>query len=72
MECLYHFKYDEKNDQFLLYLNSIGKSYLKTKLLETPTLTEEALENKEYIKNFFKVNQESKRTFDNLKIVPYE
>lgn len=72
MECLYHFKYDEKNDQFLLYLNSIGKSYLKTKLLETPTLTEEALENKEYIKNFFKVNQESKRTFDSLKIVPYE
>jgi hypothetical protein len=32
----------------------------------------EAKENKEYIKNFFIINQKMNRTFDELQIIPYE
>ncbi|MCG9880709.1 MAG: O-antigen ligase family protein [Bacteroidia bacterium] len=69
MACLYQFVYDEKNDQFLLYLNTIGKSYLHkhpNKLLVGKELS------KEYIQNFFKYNQENKHTFEELKPISYE
>ena len=72
MACIYKLKYDEKNDQFLLYLNAIGKAYLEKKLHESPDIPMEAKENKEYIKNFFIINQKMNRTFDELQIIPYE
>lgn len=72
MACIYKFKYDEKNDQFLLYLNAIGKEYLEKKLQENPGIPTEAKENKEYIKNFFIINQKMNRTFEELQLIPYE
>lgn len=69
MECLYKFVYDEKNDQFLLYLNTIGKSFIKSKNLG-PTTSDNL--TAEYIQKFFIYNQRNKNTFEELKSCPNE
>jgi len=69
MACLYQFKFDAKNEQFLIYLNAIGSAYLNSRAVQAPT--KEAI-NAAYIQKFFRYNQENNIKFDQLIIPPYE
>lgn len=72
MRCIYQFKYDETNTQFLQYLHLIGRSYLELPYLKNKQTPPKILENQDYIKSYFRLNQEKKHTFENLETIQHD
>ncbi|MBP7512059.1 MAG: O-antigen ligase family protein, partial [Bacteroidia bacterium] len=60
MECLYQFKYDEGNAQFIQFLKAIGYAYLREELTKLPaaqnTSALNSIEDTEFILHYFKWN----------------
>jgi O-antigen ligase len=71
MECLYQFKYDEGNDQFIQFLKAIGYAYLREELSKIPnaqnTSALKSIENPEFILHYFKWNKEKGNSFKEIK-----
>ena len=71
MECLYQFKYDVGNDQFILFLKAIGYAYLKEDLEKLPGTKNasalKSIEDPAFVLYYFKWNQEKGHNFAELK-----
>lgn len=71
MECLYQFKYDEGNAQFIQFLKAIGYAYLREELIKLPaaqnTSALNSIEDPEFILHYFKWNKEKGNSFKEIK-----
>lgn len=71
MQCLYQFKYDEGNDQFIQFLKAIGYAYLKEELEKLPVQQNASalisIEDPAFVLHYFKWNKEQKHAFDEMK-----
>ena len=76
MRCLYQFKYDEGNTQFLTYLHVIGTWYMEEKAINNPRLKAilpaPSASCPQIIKDIFRTNQQQNHTFEEINFFIYE
>lgn len=73
--CLYQFKYDEGNTQFIGYLNVIGKAYIETRIELEKDVNKKIKwqlisQNETWLRYFFKYNKEQQHHLNQLVIPP--
>jgi len=75
-KCIYQFKYDESNTQFLTYLHSIFLWHMEEQSKVDPSLKDLIPENSkecpQIIKDIFRINQRQNVTFEKINFQPNE
>jgi tetratricopeptide (TPR) repeat protein len=71
MACLYQFKYDASNEQYLQFLAAIGRAFLQEDLAKLPVEAQKnpmkSIEDAAFVQYYFKWNLEQKHSFNELK-----
>ncbi|MDZ4667208.1 MAG: O-antigen ligase family protein [bacterium] len=71
MACLYQFKYDATNEQYLQFLDIIGKAYLREDLDKLPLAQKKTpllnIEDPAFVRRYFQWNKEQRHDFKDLK-----
>lgn len=74
--CIYRFKYDDHNEQFLTYLHAIGKTLILEKqsagVLKTSYTADQLDENPDLIRKILRLNQQKKATFEEINFAIHE
>ncbi len=70
MDCLYAFKFDESNTQYIQFLQAIGYSYLKQEIEKNTASSNQAalqsISDPKFVVFYFTWNQAQEHTFNEL------